>query len=73
MLRPSSVLSNRMRNFKLSLIQLGATTADKTSNLNRARNQILEASKDNKSDVVVLPVRIHCPRQQFLSGTAGMF
>ncbi|TIB64181.1 hypothetical protein E3P77_03219 [Wallemia ichthyophaga] len=60
-LAPSSVLSNRMRNFKLSLIQLGATTADKTSNLNRARNQILEASKDNKSDVVVLPECFNSP------------
>lgn len=68
MLRPSSVLTNSMRNFKLSLIQLGATTADKTSNLNRARNLILEASKDNKSDVVVLPVSIVCNDKQGLTG-----
>ncbi|TIC69265.1 carbon-nitrogen hydrolase [Wallemia mellicola] len=57
MFKPSP--SSLMRNFKLSLIQLGGTTPDKTKNLDRARKLILEAS--TKSDLVVLPECFNSP------------
>lgn len=41
--------------FKLALVQIGAE-ADKSKNLNHAREKIMEASK-NGAQVVVLPVR----------------
>ena len=41
--------------FKLALIQLGQTGADKTKNLKHAREKILEAAKQG-ANVVVLPV-----------------
>lgn len=50
----SSILAPASK-FKLALIQL-ATSSDKQTNLQRARDKVLEAAK-NGANVVVLPVK----------------
>jgi len=52
----SALIPAAFRPLRLALIQL-ATTADKQTNLRRARALVKEASQ-NGANVVVLPVRI---------------
>jgi len=51
--------------FKIALVQLGNITADKSSNLSRARSKILEAAKGgpsgSKTDIIVLPECFNSP------------
>jgi len=55
----ASLIPSAFRPFRLALIQL-ATTADKQSNLRRARALVKEACT-NGANVVVLPVRLSNP------------
>lgn len=52
----SSILSPASK-FRLALIQLGNTGADKAHNIQHARSKVIEAAQKG-AQVVVLPVRV---------------